>query len=1009
MPYLFKLSRRMARTRAALVLAAAAAAACESADLLPSSPQKLELATTAGTIGTVSDLRVTAASDTSLTIAFTAVDDSAGLGATYEVRYALSPIAWGSALTVARGTCVAPLGSAIESTKSCTILGLTPAKQYDVQLVAFSGTPNLNAVFGGLSNVATASTTATPAAPATVLLQEAFEDASFTARGWYDNTALAITTSQHIVGSTSALEVHFPVGATTPTWGGTARRAFLGTETVYLGYWVKYSSNWVGSGRAYHPHEFMLLTNEDAAYTGPSFTHLATYVEENYQNGGIPVLAMQDGANIDQAQIGRDLTTISENRGAAGCNGNTDGYTTDCYQASGVYVNAKTWQAVQPSFLPSSGTGYKGDWHFVEAYFKLNSIQNGKGVADGIVRYWFDRQLVIEHTNVLLRTGAHPTMKFNQLLIGPYIGDGSPVDQTMWVDNLTVGDGRIETPTVPSVASVTVTPASASVPVGGTVGLGVTLKDVSDNILPPQAVTWTSSNTAVATVSGSGVASGRSTGSATITATSGEARGTATLTVTAIPPGTVGDLAVAAKTDTSVTLSFTEVNDGTGQPASYDIRSAVGSLSWGSASDIGRGTCTGALAGTAIGAKRACTVSGLVAGTGYQFQLISFRGTLNVNAVFGALSNVAAGTTAVAAVPAGPPGAVGDLAVAAKTDTSVTLSFTEVNDGTGQPASYDIRSAVGSLSWGSASDIGRGTCTGALAGTAIGAKRACTVSGLVAGTGYQFQLISFRGTLNVNAVFGALSNVASGTTAGGAVPPPPLPPPPPPLPSTGWPHEPAGYRVITDYDMHALNDGGWLNSYPSQLGSGISLASVAGAPASAPTVWQFAYPAGYSGGSAPGTEYYPISAPYPTALYVGFWWKPSNPWQGHSSGVNKLMFVYAGGPPAGLIIKMLGTGSGPFRTQVTTEFGTTTNWNENVGSSSPLALGQWHRVEMFLNYAGGVLQWWVDGVLVGSYTGIGYPNSGFNQLEFSPTWGGVGDTKSQNEYFWYDQIRASRP
>ena len=890
MPYLFKLSRRMARTRAALVLAAAAAAACESADLLPSSPQKLELATTAGTIGTVSDLRVTAASDTSLTIAFTAVDDSAGLGATYEVRYALSPIAWGSALTVARGTCVAPLGSAIESTKSCTILGLTPAKQYDVQLVAFSGTPNLNAVFGGLSNVATASTTATPAAPATVLLQEAFEDASFTARGWYDNTALAITTSEHIVGSTSALEVHFPVGATTPTWGGTARRAFLGTETVYLGYWVKYSSNWVGSGRAYHPHEFMLLTNEDAAYTGPSFTHLATYVEENYQNGGIPVLAMQDGANIDQAQIGRDLTTISENRGAAGCNGNTDGYTTDCYQASGVYVNAKTWQAVQPSFLPSSGTGYKGDWHFVEAYFKLNSIQNGKGVADGIVRYWFDRQLVIEHTNVLLRTGAHPTMKFNQLLIGPYIGDGSPVDQTMWVDNLTVGDGRIETPTVPSVASVTVTPASASVPVGGTVGLGVTLKDVSDNILPPQAVTWTSSNTAVATVSGSGVASGRSTGSATITATSGEARGTATLTVTAIPPGTVGDLAVAAKTD-----------------------------------------------------------------------------------------------------------------------TSVTLSFTEVNDGTGQPASYDIRSAVGSLSWGSASDIGRGTCTGALAGTAIGAKRACTVSGLVAGTGYQFQLISFRGTLNVNAVFGALSNVASGTTAGGAVPPPPLPPPPPPPPSTGWPHEPAGYRVITDYDMHALNDGGWLNSYPSQLGSGISLASVAGAPASAPTVWQFAYPAGYSGGSAPGTEYYPISAPYPTALYVGFWWKPSNPWQGHSSGVNKLMFVYAGGPPAGLIIKMLGTGSGPFRTQVTTEFGTTTNWNENVGSSSPLALGQWHRVEMFLNYAGGVLQWWVDGVLVGSYTGIGYPNSGFNQLEFSPTWGGVGDTKSQNEYFWYDQIRASRP
>src|SRR5207247_519348 len=153
------------------------------------------------------------------------------------------------------------------------------------------------------------------------------------------------------------------------------------------------------------------------------------------------------------------------------------------------------------------------------------------------------------------------------------------------------------------------------------------------------------------------------------------------------------------KTDTSVTLSFTEVNDGTGQPASYDIRSAVGSLSWGSAADTAQRTCTGALAGTAIGAKRACTVSGLVAGTDYQFQLIAFRGTLNVNAVFGALSNVAAGTTAVAAVTAGPPGAVGVLAVAAKTDTFFPFSSLFRSDGTGQPASYDIRSAVGSLSW----------------------------------------------------------------------------------------------------------------------------------------------------------------------------------------------------------------------------------------------------------------------------------------------------------------------
>jgi hypothetical protein len=32
-------------------------------------------------------------------------------------------------------------------------------------------------------------------------------------------------------------------------------------------------------------------------------------------------------------------------------------------------------------------------------------------------------------------------MKFNQLIYGPYIGVGSPVNQTWWIDDLTVMDG----------------------------------------------------------------------------------------------------------------------------------------------------------------------------------------------------------------------------------------------------------------------------------------------------------------------------------------------------------------------------------------------------------------------------------------------------------------------------------------------------------------------------------------------------------------------------------------
>jgi len=235
-------------------------------------------------------------------------------------------------------------------------------------------------------------------------------------------------------------------------------------------------------------------------------------------------------------------------------------------------------------------------------------------------------------------------------------------------------------------------------------------------------------------------------------------------------PAQVTDLAAAAMTDTSATLTFTEVDDGLGAPASYDIRVAPAPLTWGgTAPSVTRGTCTTPVAGTAIGAMRSCTVLGLVTGTAYQFQLVSYRGTLRVNATFGPLSNVASGT-ARTPVPVGTPGTVTDLVVAGKADTSITLRFTEVNDGSGQPASYDIRGVAGStLSWGAtAPSVTRGTCATPVPGTAIGTVRSCTVFGLTASTTYSFQLVAFRGTLKVNAVFGNLSNVASGVTAAAA-------------------------------------------------------------------------------------------------------------------------------------------------------------------------------------------------------------------------------------------------
>ena len=197
------------------------------------------------------------------------------------------------------------------------------------------------------------------------------------------------------------------------------------------------------------------------------------------------------------------------------------------------------------------------------------------------------------------------------------------------------------------VASVSVSPASPYITPGQTVQLAPTTYDSTGAVLTGRVVTWATSNAGVATVDGTGLVTGVAVGAATITATSEGKRGNAVVRVASAVtnPGTVTDLAVAGVTDTSVTLSFTEVSDGAGQPASYDVRYAVGTITWASATSVTRGSCSTPVAGIAFGAKRTCTVLGLAPATGYQFQLVAFRGTLNVDAVFGGYSNVVSGTT----------------------------------------------------------------------------------------------------------------------------------------------------------------------------------------------------------------------------------------------------------------------------------------------------------------------------------------------------------------------------
>ncbi len=97
----------------------------------------------------------------------------------------------------------------------------------------------------------------------------------------------------------------------------------------------------------------------------------------------------------------------------------------------------------------------------------------------------------------------------------------------------TSGTAAVTVASVP-VASVTVSPATVSLQPGQTQQLTATPKDASGNALSGRMVTWASGNTAVATVSGSGLVSGVAAGSTTITATSEGKSGGASVTVTPV-------------------------------------------------------------------------------------------------------------------------------------------------------------------------------------------------------------------------------------------------------------------------------------------------------------------------------------------------------------------------------------------------------------------------------------------------------------------------------------------
>lgn len=226
--------------------------------------------------------------------------------------------------------------------------------------------------------------------------------------------------------------------------------------------------------------------------------------------------------------------------------------------------------------------------------------------------------------------------------------------------------------------------------------------------------------------------------------------------------------------------------------------------------------------------------------------------------------------------------------------------------------------------------------------------------------------------------------------------------------SGSWPNEPSGLITRADNGFSALSATGW-NLLDNTQGL-VTIVADPQAPSSPPSVLQYSYPIGFSD-AGPGAEEYEL--PGLNEIFIGTWWKVSNPWQGHPTDVNKVQIVFTqdGGD---LYMVMYGPPGGPYELRVYPQLrGLTPNWLVPNVNQVPVTLGQWHRIEWLLSYntttnpPNGIIRWWLDGKLIGDYSNVLFQGGPFADYKVSGIWGGIGGTKTENDFYWYDQVHIS--
>lgn len=194
------------------------------------------------------------------------------------------------------------------------------------------------------------------------------------------------------------------------------------------------------------------------------------------------------------------------------------------------------------------------------------------------------------------------------------------------------------------------------------------------------------------------------------------------------------------------------------------------------------------------------------------------------------------------------------------------------------------------------------------------------------------------------------------------------PPPPPPIeepPQQG--SLPYGVRLVTDALWHPTMPNGW------------SLAYGRGLVTTTPEGQRHLLPVGHPAGEGVGTVWRPINT---RRVYGAIRVKVSNPFQFHSSGVQKFAYVQTDGNGScflGLYGKEL---------VVFPQFSTSKDRWLRTGKT--FVLGTWYDVAWDLDADARTVKVWLNGLQVLNATGEPFPDGNFTEYQIVCVWGGTG-------------------